>query len=44
MASWIVEVVVAGAAVGIGVVGAQVLGQRPTAKPVPVRVRKERRR
>lgn len=44
MASWIVEVVVAGAAVGIGVVGAHVLGQRPTAKPVPVRVRKERRR
>lgn len=43
MASWIVEVVVAGTAIGIGAIGARVLGQRPAAKPIPVRVRKDRR-
>jgi hypothetical protein len=44
MNSWILETLVVGAAVGIGAIGAQVLGAKPTPKPIPIRVRKERRR
>lgn len=44
MSSWIVEALVVGAAVGIGALGARVLGGQPAPKPIPVRVRKERRR
>ena len=44
MASFIVNLIVAGTAAGVGLVGARVLGESGKAKPVPVKVRKERRR
>lgn len=44
MASWIVNLVVAGTAVGIGAIGTRLLGETAKPKPIPVRVRKERRR
>ena len=44
MSSLIVNLIVAGAAVGVGVVGARVLGEAAKVKPIPVKVRKGRRR
>ena len=44
MSSIIVNLIVAGAAAGVGVMGARLLGEAAKAKPVPVKVRKERRR
>ena len=44
MASLIVNLIVAGAAAGVGVMGARALGEVAKGKPIPVKVRKERRR
>jgi len=44
MSSWIVNLVVAGTAVGIGAIGVRVIGESAKPKPIPVKVRKERRR
>ncbi len=44
MASWIVNLIVAGTAAGIGAIGVRVIGESTKPKPVPVKVRKERRR
>lgn len=44
MASWIVNIVVTGTAVGIGAIGVRVLGEAAKPTPIPVKVRKERRR
>lgn len=43
MSSLIINLIVAGAAAGVGVMGARVLGEAAKAKPIPVKVRKERR-
>jgi hypothetical protein len=42
MASWIVQLVVAGTAIGIGVAGVRVIGESAKPKPIPVRTRKRR--
>jgi hypothetical protein len=44
MASWIVNLIVTGTAVGIGAIGVGVIGEAGKSKPIPVKVRKERRR
>jgi hypothetical protein len=44
MASWIVNLIVAGAAIGIGAIGTRVIGEAPKVKPIPVKVRKPRQR
>ena len=48
MSSFIVNLIVAGAATGVGVMGVRALGEasksKPELKPIPVKVRKERRR
>jgi hypothetical protein len=44
MASWIVNLIIAGAAIGIGAIGTRVIGEASKAKPIPVKVRKPRQR
>lgn len=42
MSSWIVQLVVAGTAIGIGAAGVRVIGETAKPKPIPVKVRKRR--
>jgi len=42
VSSWIVQLVVAGSAIGIGAAGVRVIGDSVKPKPIPVKVRKRR--
>ena len=44
MATWIVNLIVAGTAIGIGVIGTQLIGGASKAKPIAIKVRKGRQR
>ena len=40
MASWIVNLIVAGTAIGIGAIGTQLIGEASKVKPIALKVRK----
>ena len=44
MASWIVNLIVAGTAIGIGAIGTQLIGEASKVKPIALKVRKGRQR
>lgn len=44
MASLIVNLIVAGSAIGIGAIGTRIIGEASKAKLIPVKVRKPRQR